>query len=77
MKINTFARNEAGGSRATSLQDIEDELVTEIDEKRMSPAKRLVTRFLSFLSNRHLTLDKLKHSSKEEQSRLRKEFLGE
>lgn len=87
MKINLFAVNkaedlnesglrEAGGHRAIGLVDPEANLVQAIDEKRMLPLKVLVTRFLSFLSNRRLSLNTLKTLSIEEQSQIRKEFLG-
>lgn len=57
------------------LDDTEDRLIQEIDERNMSPRKLLATRFLTFLGNRRLTLEKLKLLPKEERQRIRKEFL--
>jgi hypothetical protein len=85
VKINVFATNnthdteefmgrEAGGNRTVSLQDTETDLVQKIDEHQMSDKKLTATRFLTFLGNRRLTMEMLKDLSKEEQTRLRKEF---
>jgi hypothetical protein len=75
--VNEFHGREAGGNRAIGLQDAEDEMITAIDEHRMSPAKLSATRFLTFLGNRRLTIAKLKELPIEEQKRLKKEFLGD
>lgn len=85
MKINTFVVNgvgdvnecglrTAGGHRAIGLQDAEEELIQNIDEHRMSATKVMVSRFISFLGNRRLTMDSLKLLPAHEQQRLKKEF---
>ena len=86
MKMNVFIVNDvedtnecglrsAGGHRAIDVYDPEDELVQSIDEQKMSPEKLLTTRFLAFLGNRRLSLATLKLLPKEEQQRLKREFL--
>lgn len=90
MKINIFVPTRNGGKftdysinySSITGEDTggpsapEDQIITEIDESRMSPNKILATRFLSFLSDRNLTIDLLKQLPVEEQARIRKEFLG-
>jgi hypothetical protein len=68
---------EARGHRSVGLIDYEEELVTMLDEQRMSPEKRRATRFLTFLGNRRLTMQKFADLSPSEQKRLKTEFLGE
>jgi len=73
---NECGLREAGGHRTIGLQDVEDELIRDIDEQKMSPEKLLATRFLTFLGNRQINLTNLKLLPVEEQQRLKKEFLG-
>lgn len=89
MKLNTFVPTRNGGKFADSLlshssitgeavsgpSSPENEIITEIDESRMSPAKFVATRFLTFLGNRGLTLKSLNEMSIREQKRIKKEFI--
>lgn len=86
MKHNILIKKENGGYKAITLKRVfndeqagfettENDLIQNIDERLMSPTKLLVTRFLTFLGNRRLTLEKLKALPKAEQRRLRKEFV--
>lgn len=86
MKMNVFVINQtedvltgvydAKGHRAVGLADPEEEIINSIDEQKMSSKKILATRFLTFLGNRRLTLEKLKVLPKENQDKLRKEFFS-
>lgn len=68
-----------GGEEETSWVaiDAEDVLIQSIDEQRypQSSEKKQASRFLAFLGNRRLTLEKLKELSVSEQLRLKREFL--
>ena len=75
--VDNFPRRAAGGHKALGVIDPEEELITELDEQRMSPEKIAATRFLKFLGDQRLDMQKLKSLSPEQQARLRKEFLGE
>lgn len=52
----------------------EDELITSIDESKMSTEKIVASRFLTFLANRNLTIGDLSKLTPTEQSRIKKEF---
>ena len=89
MKVNIFVPTRSGGKftdysfthSSITGEPVngpvapEDDIITEIDESRMSKEKILATRFLSFLGNRRLTMKSLKKLPLEEQTRLRKEFI--
>ena len=73
--VNECGSRTAGGHRAIGLQNVEDEIIQEIDEQKIPPAKLLATRFLTFLGNRRFSLIDFILLSTEEQERLKKEFL--
>lgn len=89
MKLNAFVPTRNGGKFADNQLNHssitgeavngpyspEDEVITEIDESRMSPEKFIATRFLTFLGNRGLTLKSLNSMPIEEQKRVIKEFI--
>lgn len=88
MKINIFVPTNDGGNFTGPIpyysitgqvhdtpQSPEDDVINAIDESRMSPQKALVERFKVFLGNRRLKIADLKNLSKDEQNRIRKEFL--
>ena len=89
MKLNTFVPTRGGGKFADNQLNHssitgeqvsgpfvpEEELITEIDESRMSPEKIVATRFLKFLGNRRLTLASLKALPIKEQKKVKKEFI--
>lgn len=88
MKTNTYVVNDkedvkdSGGLREVSgnraigfVEDPEEELIRDIDEDRMHPAKIIATRFLDFLKDRRLSMSTLKLLPRDEQQRLKKEFL--
>jgi len=80
MKVNIFVEKDNGGFKAIDLVGttndggIEDILIQNIDESKMSAKKLLATRFLNFLANRALNMEKLLALPIKEQSRLRREF---
>lgn len=87
MKINILVPTRSGGKFAGDSPHSsvagesvsgpaapEDELITIIDEDKMSVEKIVATRFLRFLGNQRLTIDKLNNLPKEEQQRIKKEF---
>jgi hypothetical protein len=80
MKINIFIQKEnlvyktiglVGGVQDGGLEDV---LINGIDEQKMTAEKIYARRFLDFLGNRRLTLQKLSELPKIEQNRLRTEF---
>jgi hypothetical protein len=73
--VNESGLRTAGGHRASGLQDVEDELIQDIDEQKMSSEKLLALRFIAFLGNRRLSLIDVKLLPIEEQQRLKREFL--
>jgi hypothetical protein len=88
MKVNIFVQTSNGGKYAgdpphqtiTGLVaegacDAGDEIITAIDESRMSPKQVTAQRFLKFLASRRLSIEKLKDLSVGEQARLKEEFL--
>ncbi len=88
MKINTFIKTKSGGnftdvfphSSITGMdedgpQSPGDEVIRLIDESKMSPQKLLASRFIEFLGNRRLNMEKFKQLSWNEQNRMKKEFL--
>ena len=75
--VDSFPKREAKGRRALFVIDPEEELVTELDEQRMSPEKIAATRFLKFLADNRLDMEKLRALPLEDQARLKREFLGE
>lgn len=72
--LDTTETYDAKGHRAIGLADSEEELIQNLDEQKMSPQKLLASRFLTFLGNHRLNLEKLKQLSQEEQDKLREEF---
>lgn len=89
MKLNTFVPTRGGGKFADNQLNHssitgeavsgpfspEEDLITEIDESRMSTEKIIAVRFLKFLGNRRLTIESLKQLSIEEQKKIKKEFI--
>jgi len=75
--VDSFHGRDAKGRRALFVVDPEEELITEIDEQRMSPEKIAATRFLKFLEDKKLTLERLKTLPSQERDRLKREFLGD
>jgi hypothetical protein len=71
----TFTHSSVSGEKTNGPQAPEDEIITAIDESRMSPEKRIARRFLVFLGNHRLTLTELLKLPIREQNRLRKEFI--
>ncbi len=65
-----------GGHRAVDVFDPEIEFVEEIDKERYTPIQWKAKKFIEFLGNKRLNMQKLRQLSSEEQSRLRKEFMG-
>jgi len=63
-----------GGHRAIDRFDPEEQIVDDIDKRKFSPEQWRAKKFVEFLGNRLLDMEKLKHLSIEEQLRLRKEF---
>lgn len=59
------------------ITDPEETIIKGIDERKMSPQQIQASHFLEFLGNQRLTLEELKQLPIEEQTRLKKEFLGE
>jgi hypothetical protein len=86
VKRNILIKTESGNYRAISIHGLgsemefqadEEDLIKQIDEKKMSADKLVATRFLEFLGNHRLSIAGLKLLPIEEQVRLKKEFLGE
>ena len=90
MKINIFTVTRAGqkfagdsihssitGESIGGPLAPEDQIITEIDELKMSPEKIIATRFLAFLETRSLDMKLLAVLSDEEQNRIRREFFLE
>lgn len=88
MKVNIFISNSRGGNFTdafpnSSLTGISvegpqypgEEIIDAIDESRMSTEKVIARRFLKFLGDRRLNMEKLGHLLREEQVRLIKEFV--
>jgi hypothetical protein len=89
MKMNVFVPTSRGGKFGTDQlyssvtgqqisgpESPEDEIITAVDESKMSPQKVLAQRFLTFLGNHRLNMRTLKELPPGEQARLKKEFLG-
>lgn len=87
MKTNIFAINGTedvnrcglraiGGHRAIGMQDIEEALIRDIDEDKMSDQKFFAYRFLLFLGENRLTLDTIKQLPEADQQRLLSDFRG-
>lgn len=83
MKTNIFVRKENGGWKSVGLSEgegdggLEDILIQQMDETKMTREQIIVSRFHIFLGNQRLNIEKLLALPKEEQDRLRREFLGE
>jgi hypothetical protein len=77
MKHNVFVEVEDGGRRAVGLQNTEEEMIRDIDERSLPLEKLIATRFIAFLGDRRLNLEKLKALPLSEQARLKKEFRGD
>lgn len=89
MKMNVFAEaftlgmhveeedriTEPGGHKAIDVFDTESELVEDIDKPKYTTEQWRAKKFLEFLGNRRLSIDKLKQLDTQEQKRIRQEFL--
>ena len=63
-----------GGHRAIDVFDPEAEFIEEIDKERYTPIQWKAKKFVEFLSNKRLNMEKLRQLGPEEQSKLRQEF---
>lgn len=86
MKMNLFVVNwqhqieecglrEPGGKWAVDLIDPEADLVEQIDDEKLSPEQFIAKKFIKFLADNRLTVEKANQLPPKEQRRLRREFL--
>jgi hypothetical protein len=85
MKTNIFAVNntedvnkcgfrDIGGSRAVGTYDVEDGLIRELDEDKMSYEKFIAHRFLLFLGDNRITTETFEQLSEQDRKRLLRDF---
>lgn len=91
MKYNIFAVNdkadtdifpgrEPGGKRSVGIESTEEDLINKVDESKLDEDEYLAKRFLDFLNNRRISLERFEALSEDSKKKVRKYFfdhLGE
>lgn len=72
--IDEFPGREAGGKRSAGIESTEEDLVNKIDESGLPEDELVAKRFMEFLSNRRITLDRFEALPEDSKKKVRQYF---